>query len=125
MVMLVGACSDRYRAIFSLGPVAAATQYRGEYVYCDPHDEQEMILRAPLFWLHCVNSPMFVFEGADQGNWEAVQMMVDENENSKIQFFQVPGHDHFSVIAPVAELLADQILEGQIEVTSQAVQDLR
>ena len=36
MVMLVGACSDRFRAIFSLGPVAAAAQYGGDFVYCDP-----------------------------------------------------------------------------------------
>ena len=37
MVMLVGECSDRYRAIFALGPVAAQ-QYGGEMVYCDPGD---------------------------------------------------------------------------------------
>lgn len=125
MVMLVGECSDRYRAIFSLGPVAGAVQYGGDYVYCDPNNEEEMVLRSPLFWLHCVKSPMYVFEGARDGNWEAIAMMADENTNPKIQFFKIPGHDHFSVIAPITETLAEQIVEGEINVTQATVQGLR
>jgi hypothetical protein len=125
MVMLVGACSDQYRAIFALGPVASPAQYGGEFVYCDPNDEQEMKLRSPLFWLHSVKSPMYVFEGARDGNWDAIQLMVDENSNPQIQFFKIPGHDHFTVIAPLAEKLANQIVSGQISLTQQTLQDLR
>ena len=125
MVMVVGACSDRYRAIFSLGPVAAAGQYGGDYVYCDLNNDKEIALRSPIFWLHCVKSPMYVFEGAENGNWDAIQLMVDENANPRIQFFKVPGHDHFSVIAPLTEKLADQIVKGQINVTQQDLQRLR
>ncbi|MEO2016516.1 MAG: prolyl oligopeptidase family serine peptidase [Fuerstiella sp.] len=125
MVMLVGACSDRYRAIFSLGPVAAAAQYGGQFVYCDVNNEQEMTLRSPVFWLHGVKSPMYVFEGAENGNWDAVQIMADANSNPEIQFFKVPGQDHFSVIAPLTEKLAEQIVKGHINVTTQTVQGLR
>ena len=125
MVMLVGACSDRFRAVFSLGPVADSGQYGGDFVYCDPNDENEMVLRSPLYWLHCVKSPMYVFEGAKNGNWDSVQLMVDENSNPNIQFFKVPGHDHFSVIAPLTEKLADQIVKGQVNVTQLSLQGLR
>lgn len=125
MVMIVGECSDRYRAIFALGPVAAADQYGGDYVYCDVENEKEITLRSPIDWLHCVTSPMYVFEGADHGNWNSIQFMVEENSNPKIQFFKVPGHDHFSVIAPLAEKLAEQIVKGEVEVTQQTVQGLR
>ncbi len=125
MVMLVGACSDRFRAVFSLGPVAAASQYGGDYVFCNPRDENEMALRSPLFWLHCVKTPMYVFEGAENGNWDAVQLMADENANPRIQFFKIPGLDHFSVIAPLTEKLAEQIVKGQVDVTQRTVQDLR
>jgi hypothetical protein len=125
MAMLVGACSDRYRAIFSLGPVAGAQQYGGDFVYCDTSDEKELVLRSPLFWLHSVKSPMYVFEGANNGNWDAVEMMKDESTNPAIQFFQVPEHDHFSVIAPLSEVLAKQIVAGKIDVTQQTVQGLR
>jgi dipeptidyl aminopeptidase/acylaminoacyl peptidase len=125
MVMLVGECSDRYRAIFALGPVAAAEQYGGEYIYCDPNNDEELKLRSPIYWLHCVTSPMYVFEGADNANWDAAQLMLDENTNPNIQFFKVPGHDHFSVIAPLAERLAEQIVAGQVNVTQEMVQGLR
>jgi hypothetical protein len=125
MVMLVGACSDRFRAVFSLGRVAAASQYGGDYVFCNPRDENEMALRSPLFWLHCVKTPMYVFEGAENGNWDAVQLMADENANPRIQFFKIPGLDHFSVIAPLTEKLAEQIVKGQVDVTQRTVQDLR
>ena len=125
MVMLVGACSDRYRAIFAMGPVAGAAQYGGEYVYCSLRNEKELLLRSPLMWLHCVKSPMFVFEGTKNGNWAAIQMMADTNSNPKIQFFRVPGHDHFTVIGPLAEKLADEIVKGQVNVTQQMVRGLR
>lgn len=125
MVMLVGACSDRFRAIFSLGPVAAAVQYGGEYVYCNPADKKEMALRSPIFWLHCMKTPTYVFEGAENGNWDAVQMMLDKNSDPNIRFFKIPGHDHFSVIAPIAEKLADQIVKGQVDLTPQTLQGLR
>lgn len=125
MVMLVGECSDRYRAVFSLGPVASPLQYGGDFLYCDSNDADEISVRTPALWLHCVKTPMFVFEGADRGNWDAAEMMLERNSNPKIQFFKVPGHDHFSVIAPLAEVLAKQIVEGQINVTQQVVDGLR
>lgn len=126
IVMVVGACSDRYRAIFALGPVADAGQYGGDYVYCDPNDKAELRLRSPVYWLHGVKSPMYVFEGADRGNWDgAIAVMADRNSNPKIQFFKVPGHDHFSLIAPLTETLAAQIVQGHIDITQETVQRLR
>lgn len=125
MAMLVAECSDRYRAIFSLGPVAAVSHYGGDYLYCDPNDENEIALRSPLFWLNSVKTPLYVFEGADGGNWDSIRMMADENTNPLVQFFQIPRLDHFSVIAPVTEMLAEQIIAGEINVTEGMVQGLR
>jgi dienelactone hydrolase len=126
MVMLVAASTDRYRAIFSLGPVAAASQYGGEYVYCDPNDAAEIRLRSPIEWLDSIQSPTYVFEGADGGNWDgAIEIMAEKNPNPQIQFYRIDGHDHFTVIAPVAELLAKQIQAGQVNVTQSTVQGLR
>ena len=51
--------------------------------------------------------------------------MASENSNPKIKFFRVSGHDHFSVIAPVAEKLADQIGKGKVEVTKEMLKNLR
>jgi len=51
--------------------------------------------------------------------------MAGKNSNPQIQFFKVPGHDHFSVIAPLAEKLAGQIVKGQVNVTQQSLPGLR
>lgn len=125
LAMLVGASTDRYQAVFSFGPVAAASQYGGQYVYCDSNDINEIRLRSPIYWMHCVNKPMYVLEGED-GNWEgAIEVMAAQNTNPKIKFFRIAGHDHFTVIAPLAEMLASQIVKGQVDVTQQTVTGLR
>lgn len=51
--------------------------------------------------------------------------MVDANGNPKIEFFRIPGHDHFSVIAPLVEIIADEIVAGQIELNRQSLLNLR
>lgn len=125
LAMLVAECSDRYRAVFALGPVAAVGQYGGNYVYCNPANEVEMQLRSPIYWLHCVNSPMYVLEG-EEGNWDgSIEIMAEQNSNPKIQFFRITGHDHFTVIAPAIEKLAAQIVTGQINITPQTFLGLR
>lgn len=47
--------------------------------------------------------------------------MVDANENPKIGFFRISGHDHFSVIAPLVEIIADEIVAGQIKLDRQSL----
>ena len=117
--------SGTYRAIFSLDPVAAATQYSGRFVYCVPNDEDGMVLRSPLFWLHCNETPTYVFEGAENGNWDVSRRMADENSNPRFQFLKIPGHDRFSVIAPLTEKLAELIVKGKVNMTEQMLQSLR
>ena len=125
LAMLIGESTDRYRAVFSLGPVASAAQYGGDFVYCDNNDDRELQLRSPMAWMHCVKSPMFVIEG-EQGNWDgAVAVMKSENTNPAIKFFKVDGFDHFNVIAPVAEILADQIVRGKVELSPNSFDKLK
>ena len=115
LAILVGECSDRYKAIYSLGPVAHPSQYGGQYIYCDPKDVNEGLVRSPIDWLHCVESPIYVIEGSE-GNWEgSISLMADKNVNSNIRFFRIRGHDHFSVISPVTEKIAQKIIAGKPE----------
>jgi dipeptidyl aminopeptidase/acylaminoacyl peptidase len=124
MVMLVAACSDRYQAVFALGPVAAADHYGGEFLYCNPSDQQEVRLRSPMHWLHGVQRPLYVIEGVD-GNWPSIEMMEQANTNPQVQFLRVPGHDHFSVIAPVVDLLAGQVVAGRVQLTPAMMERVR
>ncbi len=125
MAMLMGAASDRYRAIISLGPVGIVNQYGGEYIYCNWEDTDELIPRSPLFWLDCIKTPTFVIEGAMQGNWEGIEMMKRDCNNSKIRFLKVPNKNHFDVIAPVVEKVAPQILAGQVSLTEEDATSLK
>jgi predicted Zn finger-like uncharacterized protein len=124
LVLLVAASTDRFKGVFSLGPVATPAHYGGDYIYCDLNNDREIYLRSPIFWLQDIESPTFVFEGASQGNWESIEMMQSKNKNTQIQFFRVPGHDHFSVIAPLTEFLAAQVVAGELNVTPQAIAGL-
>jgi len=124
LVMLVGASSDIYQGIISLGPVAYADQYGGSYIYCDPLDKKEVCLRSPIYWLNDINTPMYVIEG-ESGNSGSIELMAQENRNNKVKFFKVMGHDHFSVIAPIVEKLAEQILDGHLLVTKHTIKSLK
>ncbi len=125
MAMLVGACTDRYAAIFALGPVALASDYGGRFVYCDPTDETEMALRSPLYWLQDVQCPMYVFEGELEGNWDSIQVMADANKNPQVQFFPIRHHGHFTVIAPLTEVLAAGINKGELDLSKRTLGNLR
>lgn len=116
LAMLVGESSDKFRAIFALGPVAYAHSYRGDFIYCDPRNTKEMELRSPIYWLSCVSSPMYVFEGEENGNWDELKKMSDVNLNPNIQFHKVRDHDHFSLISPLTEALAEQLKKGKIRI---------
>ena len=64
---------------------------------------------------------MFVSEGAEV-NWDgAISTMNAENTNANIQFFRIMGHDHFSVIRPVMEILAKQVAQGNVSISTQSL----
>ncbi len=111
LALLVAECSARYRAVFSFGPVDVLTWYPGEYTPFDTSNPREMELRAPIRWLHSIDTPVFVFEGTEESNLECLEAMQRVCANPQVHFFPVRGADHFSVLAPTNELIAARILE--------------
>lgn len=109
LAMLVAEMSDRFRAVFAFGPVADVRGYGGQFVYHQPGDPKESLLRSPGYWLHSVRSPLFVIEGAG-GNIEDLRGMRARSTTPLIHFVEVPGVDHFGVLAPANEVIAAKIL---------------
>jgi pimeloyl-ACP methyl ester carboxylesterase len=109
LVLLAAECSNRFRAVFSFGPVHDPAGYPKDYVPFNTKNELECSLRAPIGWLHCVESRVFVIEGAE-GNAESLQLMEKASQNPKISFHLIPG-DHFEILAPTNQLIADKILK--------------
>lgn len=109
LVLLAAECSDRFRAVFSFGPTEDVRNYGHQALNFDFSNQREAQLRAPGRWLHCIKTPVFVFEG-EQGNIDSLQMLAHNQKNPLVQLFPVIGADHFSVLAPLTRLCAEKVL---------------
>ena len=111
LVLLVAESSDRFRAVFSFGPVSDVSGYGPEYCPFDLRNRKEVELRSPGKWLAGVRSPTFVFEGAaGQSNVDELQAMARASTNPMVKFLPVRKANHFTVLAPVNRLIATRIL---------------
>jgi len=113
LVFLTAEASDRFRAVFSFGPVAAASQYGPEFIPVNfgALPDWELELRAPVLWMDSVRTPLFVIEGTDDSsNVDVLRYMRARTQNPNIHFIEVPGASHFSVLAPANEVIAQKIL---------------
>jgi acetyl esterase/lipase len=109
LVMLVAEMSDLFRAVFAFGPAADVDGYGGRFVYHQPGNRQESIVRSPIYWLDSVRGPLFVIEGTG-GNIQSFRAMQAKSTNPLVRFVAVNGRDHFSVLAPANEAIAAEIL---------------
>lgn len=114
LALLVAASSDRFRAVFSFGPVDEVVNYGQEVLPFDISDTKEADFRAPIKWLDSIHNPTFVFEGGEkQGNIGALRVLAKANHNPVIRIEPVPGANHFSALAPVTRVLAKKIVEDR------------
>src|SRR5262245_16146974 len=109
LALLVAECSDRFRAIFSFGPIENVAGYEAKNLPFDRSNPKEFKLRAPVQWLEAIKSPTFVFEGF-AGNFGAFQTMARASSNANIHFVLVRGANHFNLLAPTTRLIAEKIL---------------
>jgi acetyl esterase/lipase len=111
LVLLVAESSDKFRAVFSFGPVSDVSGYPEQYCPFDRGNRKEVEVRSPGRWLGGIRSPTFVFEGATgRGNADELRAMARASANPKVKFFPVGRADHFTVLAPVNRLIASKIL---------------
>jgi Fe-S cluster assembly iron-binding protein IscA len=119
LVLLVAACSDRFRAVFSLGPVGNVSGYGADSLPFDIKNAKEVELRSPGNWLHSIRSPTFVFEGTEEpGNLSDLLALSATNSNPRAQFFPVKRATHFSIIGPLNRLLADKVVHDEGKTTA-------
>lgn len=110
LALLVAECSDRFRAVFSFGPVDNPAGYGPEYFPADRADAHETELRSPGPWLDSAHSPTFVLEGTVQANTASLRTMARATSNPNVHFLPVRGATHFSILAPTTRLIAARIL---------------
>jgi acetyl esterase/lipase len=111
LALLVAEVPNPFRAVFSFGPADDITGYGGQFTEAvNTADRREVSLRSPGNWLHSIRCPTFVFEGTNQGNVESLRAMARKSTNPSAQFFAVKGASHFSILAPVNELVARKVV---------------
>ena len=109
LALLVAESSDRFRAVFSLGPTDSTAHYGGRYVPFDVTDPTEVKLRAPVEWLDSISTPTFVIEGA-RGNIDALRHIKGRNSNPQVSVLEIKNGTHFNIIRPACEVAAAKIV---------------
>ncbi|MBI3861079.1 MAG: prolyl oligopeptidase family serine peptidase [Planctomycetia bacterium] len=110
LVLLVAESSDRFRAVFSIGPIANVAGYRPKYLPFDTTLPGEIELRSPGRWLASIKTPAFVIEGS-KGNTSSVEAMAASSTNPQAHFVKVRGANHYTVLEPANRVLAEKILK--------------
>jgi pimeloyl-ACP methyl ester carboxylesterase len=111
---VAAASGQRFRTVFSLGPVDEVSGYGADELPFDVSDRQELRMRAPKLWLGSIQVPTVVIEGTKQGNLDSLEEMEQLNQksfkNPKLQFQPIQGATHFTLLAPTNAYIAQKIL---------------
>ncbi len=114
LAMLVAESTDKFRAVFSFGPADDVSGYGPEYLPFDTSKPREIELRSPGKWLDSVGCPLYVLEGnRSPGNLASLRNMARASTNPLNHFVPVRGVNHFSILAPINEVIARKILKDQ------------
>lgn len=116
LVLLVAASTNRFKAIFSFGPADQVAGYGDEsgYLPYDVRNREEHLIRSPIVWVENIQSPVYVFEGG-RGNASAVTNLQGKSislKNRNLRFHLIQGTDHFRILQPANQYLAQAILRS-------------
>ena len=122
LALLVAESSDRFRAVFSFGPVEDVSGYGADsgFTPFDISNRKEVELRSPGYWLDTIQSPVWVLEGTT-GNSDSLRAMAKATHNPRAHFIEIRGASHFATLAPTNELLAKKVLQDTGEVSELSI----
>jgi dipeptidyl aminopeptidase/acylaminoacyl peptidase len=112
LALLVAEYSNRFRAVFSFGPVEDVSGYGANsgFLPFDTSIPKEVELRSPIKWLSSIKSPVWVFEGTE-GNIDSLKAMAKASSNPNVHFIEIKNTSHFATLAPINERIAKKILQ--------------
>jgi dipeptidyl aminopeptidase/acylaminoacyl peptidase len=112
MALLVAEYSTLFRGIFAFGPIDDVSGYGDDsgFLPFDTSNQNEVRVRSPKYWLSSIKSPTWIFEGDRHGNIESLRSMAQISNNLQAHFLEVKGADHFSILAPTTESIANKII---------------
>ena len=123
-VLLGNEYSNGFRAAFSLGGIPDL-ELRIKYgkmrvdIPFDQKNPEEFKIRSPRTYIKSIKSPTFYFEGEDDfwPEFNEVQNIANDN-NVPFKTYSIRGGDHFNIITPVTQMIAEKILNDTGEKTN-------
>ena len=111
LVLLVAECTDRFRAVFSFGPVSDVSYYPDEYIPFDTSNPRRSRPPVPRTVVELDQEPDVHYR---RDWWESRiaaghAALIDQSAGHTS--FLCKGATHFSVLAPANQLIAGKILE--------------
>jgi len=104
-VILAAAYTDVFRAVFAFGSVDDISEHNRAMFTFDLSDNEERMMRSPIFWLDDITTPAFIIEGR-YGNAQSLENMKNATTNSNVHIHIIEGGDHFDMLAPITKLVA-------------------
>ncbi len=118
--LLASEYTDKFRAVFCFGAVDKIKYHNNSQFTFDKSNQDEYVMRSPIYWLDNIKSPTFLIEGRD-GNSECLERMEEASQNDNIRCYVLEDADHFSVLAPATRVVAEKILEDTGDEVSIAI----
>jgi len=116
--LLVAESTDRFKAVFSFGPVSSALKYGSENLTYDVKVKTENVLRAPGAWLSEIATPTYVLEGnegmSNISELHLLKELADKKGVKQLFFYEVNGKDHFNGLQPASKIIAKKIMEDNL-----------
>ena len=110
LALLAAESTNKFRAVFSLGPTGDIRDYEAKYFKFDLSDQKEWEVRSPIHYLDSIVTPTYIFEG-NYGNVSSLIKLQKISKNKKITFSIIPEGDHFSIISPLTKIIAQKIIQ--------------
>lgn len=118
-VLLVAESTNKFRAVFSFGPVSSALVYGSDNLTYDVDNKEENILRAPGAWMSDIVTPTYIIEGNDGMSNISELLLLKKIATKKaytnIHFYEINGKDHFSGLQPASVIVAKQIMTDTLQ----------
>ena len=112
LALLVAANGPPVAGVLAFGPIDDVSHYGRTNTALDRAEGAEVSLRSPVNVMDRIRVPTLVLEGA-KGNAFALEPLSRAAHGAPVRFVTVQGGTHFSILAPLTELLAGRIARGE------------
>ena len=127
LALLVAETGTRlFQSIIALGPRHEISTYSPDHLPFDTDNMEECAMRSPIGWLESIQAHTLVLEGDHKGNRKSWRALKATAQSGLMEFHEVPGADHFSLVLPVTALVVQKIARspGPVKIIAQDLADL-